>query len=377
MRRAGQPIHTTVAIREFLSLDGPDRLYVVAPKGYGKTPAAAGQADAAATGAQGADPLALGPACRPAAERPADLDEGGIRQLRPQLRLLGRDLGDGRQDRRSQAVPAPCRTGRGLRCRRARRRAPLAADCGTSSRSRSSRCSARSSCRSCISTAATFYALREDVIGQLNPLFRGIHTGIAFFIDNVDECLERSLVGDPRRGAAARRAPPTRAGCWSPGPWRSSPWRAPPSTSPAQPACPGLCGAAPGSLAAPGRCRCRRGADERPGRRDRLRAGGPEGDLPQEHRRRGPGEALRPRMRRIRSSASSARRTPTLVHEFSGSREDFFSFVLRHTLLRPRELMAIGNQIVADPAGPAQRRPAEGGRPPGRGRECPVLPGGG
>src|SRR3712207_4927727 len=30
-------VHETAAIREFLSLDGPDRLYVVAPKGYGKT----------------------------------------------------------------------------------------------------------------------------------------------------------------------------------------------------------------------------------------------------------------------------------------------------------------------------------------------------
>ena len=30
----------------------------------------------------------------------------------------------------------------------------------------------------------------------MNPLFRGIHTGLAFFIDNVDECLERSLADD-------------------------------------------------------------------------------------------------------------------------------------------------------------------------------------
>ena len=66
----------------------------------------------------------------------------------------------------------------------------------------------------------------------------------------------------------------------------------------------------------------------------------------------------------------------TLVHEFSGNREDLFSFVLRHTLLRPR-IDGDRQPDRADPAGPAHRGPAEGGRPPRRGRECPVLPGGG
>ncbi|MDO9713356.1 hypothetical protein [Paracraurococcus lichenis] len=348
-----QPIHATEAIREFLSLGGPDRLYVVAPKGYGKTLLLQAKRLLLQRERRG---VILSPSDQLVDRPPGGLpiwtkeDLGGLVRSYDYwvetwvmaikiaaVKLYAHHVGAAAWDPATLASAL-----RSPRLKEIFERTQL---------------EVLSEIFMLILhlDRREFYALRQDVVGQVSPLFRAIRTGLAFFIDNVDECMERSIAdtraaGRPRSGMDRTESPP--------GPWTLAQL--------------GLARAAfdinrlnthVRVYAALRREAWLRlpdfdaGAAQMNGRvveisyaQDDLRGIFLKNIELESAGRLCDRHARDPVARFVGSQNVS------MAHELSGRREDFFAFVLRHTLLRPRELMAIGNKISLIP--PAQRTEA-------------------
>jgi hypothetical protein len=349
-----QPIHATAAIREFLSLDGPDRLYVVAPKGYGKTLLLQAKRMLLQRDRKG---VILSPSGQLVDRPPGGLPiwtkedlgsfvrsydywvETWVMAIKiAAVKLFRHHVGSAAAW--DAAALASALHHPGLKEILDRPQLEVLSEIFMQILHLDRR---------------AFYALRQDVIGQVNPLFRGIHTGLAFFIDNIDECLERSLadtraVARARAGAAHREPPP--------GPWtlaqlalaraafdinrlnthvrvyaalRREAWLR-------------LADVDAGAAQMNGR------VVEIAYTNDDLR------EIFLKNIALEPPGRLCDRTARDPIARFVGAQNVNLTHELSGRREDFFDFVLRHTLLRPRELMAIGNRLSLIP--PAQRSAA-------------------
>jgi class 3 adenylate cyclase len=348
-----QSIHETAAIREFLSQDGHDRLYVVAPKGYGKTLLLQAKRMLLQRERKG---VILSPSGQLVDRPPSALPiwtkedlESFVRSYEywveaweiavkvAAVKLFRRHAGHGSTP--EAALMSGLRSPR-LREILGKPQFEVLSEIFMQVLHLDRR---------------EFYALRQDVITHLNPMFRGIHKGIAFFIDNVDECLERSLKGIR---AGEPRAYPS-----------GHPWRLPEPWTLAQLA---LARAAFDINRLNSHVRVyaalRReawlrlgdfdaGAAQMNGRVVEIRYSREDlreiflkniaVESPDRLCDRAAGELL---------ARFVGPQNVSIVHDLTGDREDFFDFVLRHTLLRPRELMAIGGQISLIP--PAQRTAA-------------------
>ncbi|TDH60972.1 hypothetical protein E2C06_19160 [Dankookia rubra] len=351
---AQQPIHATAAIREFLSLDGPDRLYVVAPKGYGKTLLLQAKRMLLQRDRKG---VLLSPSGQLVDRPPGSLPIWTKEDLGSFVRSYDYWVETWVMAIKITAVKL-FRTYAGFAA------AWDAAALASALRSPELKEIFDKPQLEVLSEIwmqilhldrPAFYAVRQDVVGQVNPLFRGIHTGLAFFIDNVDECLERALADTDatvraRTGAAQKER--------LPGPWTL-----------AQLA---LARAAfdinrlnshVRVYAALRREAWLRLADVDAGAAQMngrvVEIAYTSDDLREIFLRN---IDLEPPGRLCDSHAKDpiarfvGMQNVNLTHEISGHREDFFDLVLRHTLLRPRELMAIGNRLSLIP--PAQRSSA-------------------
>ena len=340
-------IHVTSTIRDFLSLDGPDWLYVVAPKGYGKTLLLQAKRMLLQQNRKG---IILSPSGQLVDRPPGGLPiwtkeelNGFVRSYDywvevwviaikiASVRLFRHHVGVGTAHD-TIAVESSMRLSR-LREMLERPQLEVLSELFMQILHLDRR---------------EFFALRRDVISCVSPLFRSIHTGLAFFIDNVDECMERSL-GDRR--PIAPRAAARDAGNAPPEPWTL-----------AQLA---LARAAfdvnrlnthVRVYAAIRREAWLRLADVDSGAAQMngrmVEISYTQDDLLEIFIKNigvEPANRLCDRHARDPIARFVGKQNTRLAHELTGANEDFFTFILRHTLLRPRELMAIGSRISLIP----------------------------
>ena len=213
-----------------------------------------------------------------------------------------------------------------------------------------------------------------DTDGHLVPRLRALNAPVAIFIDSVDEYFNKHVEDRPAQPERDRRARRRTSGTS-----RSSAWSRSPTS----------CAASTTTSRSSRRCARRRIARlPRAHRRWSQQYRGSAVDIvysPESLReifvnnirlREGPtawccpSRAAQP----IRSRPSSA--APASTDTYTREEEDAFEYICRHTLLRPRDLMTIGERLSAlRPDERAQRAPAEGGGQPGRDRDRARVPG--